>query len=125
MLPIVSGGFATVQPDSSMSINAVEAYPLEDFSPEAVKSLLAEAQKVAAGSGSAIDKAEAEIEIEVCLQDVDSVTMYGLDHDLTTFTGPRELVGGPESLIDLGVLRMGRGRLCRLTGRFPAFTCFK
>lgn len=54
-----------MQPNSVMSINAVEAYPLEDFSPESVKSLLAEAQKVAAGSGSAIDKAEAEIEIEV------------------------------------------------------------
>ena len=61
----MSGGFATVQPNSTMDINAVEAYPLEDFSAETVKSLLAEAQKVAAGSGSAIDKAEAEIEIEV------------------------------------------------------------
>ena len=28
----VSGGFATVQPGSVMSINAVEGYPLEDFS---------------------------------------------------------------------------------------------
>jgi hypothetical protein len=28
----VSGGFAVVQPDSALSINAVEAYPLEDFS---------------------------------------------------------------------------------------------
>lgn len=31
---IVSGGFATVQPGSKLSINAVEGYPLEDFSPE-------------------------------------------------------------------------------------------
>lgn len=30
----VSGGFAVVQPDSQLSINAVEAYPLEDFSAE-------------------------------------------------------------------------------------------
>lgn len=28
----VSGGFAVVQPDSQLSINAVEGYPLEDFS---------------------------------------------------------------------------------------------
>jgi hypothetical protein len=29
---IVSGGFAIVQPDSQLSINAVEGFPLEDFS---------------------------------------------------------------------------------------------
>jgi len=29
---LVSGGFAVVQPDSQLSINASEAYPLEDFS---------------------------------------------------------------------------------------------
>ena len=29
---VVSGGFATVQPNSVLSINAVEGYPLEDFS---------------------------------------------------------------------------------------------
>lgn len=28
----VSGGFAVVQPNSQLSINAVEGYPLEDFS---------------------------------------------------------------------------------------------
>lgn len=28
----VSGGFAVVQPDSQLSINAVEGYHLEDFS---------------------------------------------------------------------------------------------
>ena len=31
---IVSGGFATVQPGSKLSINAVEGFPLEDFSAE-------------------------------------------------------------------------------------------
>lgn len=30
----VSGGFATVQPNSVLSINAVEGYPLEAFSAE-------------------------------------------------------------------------------------------
>ncbi|KAI2630514.1 ATP synthase delta chain [Xylaria nigripes] len=61
----LSGGFATVQPNSVMSINAVEGYPLEDFSVEAVRSQLAEAQKVANGSGSEQDIAEAKIEVEV------------------------------------------------------------
>jgi F-type H+-transporting ATPase subunit delta len=61
----VSGGFATVQPDSSMSINAPEGYPLEDFSADAIRSQIAEAQKVANGSGSEQDIAEAKIELEV------------------------------------------------------------
>lgn len=30
----VSGGFAIVQPNSVLSINAVEGFPLEDFSAE-------------------------------------------------------------------------------------------
>lgn len=34
MWELVSGGFAVVQPDSRLSINAVEGYPLEDFSAE-------------------------------------------------------------------------------------------
>ena len=52
-------------PNNTMDVAAVEGAPIEDFSPEAVKSLLAEAQKVAAGSGSEQDIAEAKIEIEV------------------------------------------------------------
>lgn len=62
---IVSGGFATVQPNSVLSINAVEGYPLEDFSADAVRAQIAEAQKVANGSGSEQDIAEAKIELEV------------------------------------------------------------
>ena len=61
----MSGGFAVVQPDSVLSINAVEGFPLEDFSEEAVRSQIAEAQKVASGSGSEQDIAEAKIELEV------------------------------------------------------------
>ncbi|KAL2273011.1 hypothetical protein FJTKL_05629 [Diaporthe vaccinii] len=61
----LSGGFAVVQPNSALSINAVEAYPLEDFSAEAVRNQLAEAQKVANGSGSEQDIAEAKIELEI------------------------------------------------------------
>lgn len=60
----VSGGFAVVQPNSALSINAVEAYPIEDFSSEAVKAQIAEATKVANGSGSEQDIAEAKIELE-------------------------------------------------------------
>lgn len=62
---IVSGGFATVQPGSQLSINAVEGYPLEDFSADAVRNQIAEAQKIAGGSGSEQDIAEAKIELEV------------------------------------------------------------
>ncbi|RJE20254.1 hypothetical protein PHISCL_07411 [Aspergillus sclerotialis] len=61
----LSGGFAVVQPDSHLSINAVEGFPLEDFSAEAVKSQIAEAQRIAGGNGSEQDIAEAKIELEV------------------------------------------------------------
>lgn len=48
-----------------MSINAVEGFALEDFSEEAVRSQISEAQKIAGGSGSEQDIAEAKIELEV------------------------------------------------------------
>lgn len=65
---VVSGGFATVQPDSSMTINAPEGYALDDFSSEAIRVQIAEATKIANGSGSEQDIAEAKIELEVCLR---------------------------------------------------------
>lgn len=61
----MSGGFAVVQPDSQLSINAVEGYALEDFSQEAVNSQISEASKIAGGGGSEQDIAEAKIELEV------------------------------------------------------------
>ncbi|KAI4167330.1 MAG: hypothetical protein LQ343_007291 [Gyalolechia ehrenbergii] len=61
----LSGGFAIVQPGSQLSINAVEGFPLEEFSSEAVRSQITEAQKIASGSGSEQDVAEAKIELEV------------------------------------------------------------
>ncbi|GFN15575.1 delta subunit of the central stalk of mitochondrial F1F0 ATP synthase, atp16 [Aspergillus tubingensis] len=61
----LSGGFAVVQPDSQLSINAVEGFPLEEFSIDNVRSQIAEAQKIANGSGSEQDIAEAKIELEV------------------------------------------------------------
>jgi F-type H+-transporting ATPase subunit delta len=54
-----------VQPNSELSINAVEGYALEDFSADAVRSQIAEAQKIAGGSGSEQEIAEAKIELEV------------------------------------------------------------
>jgi F-type H+-transporting ATPase subunit delta len=64
-LVIVSGGFAVVQPNSQLSVNAVEAYTLDEFSIEAARAQLAESQKIAAGQGSEQDIAEAKIEVEV------------------------------------------------------------
>ncbi|KAI4125681.1 MAG: hypothetical protein LQ347_005277 [Umbilicaria vellea] len=61
----LSGGFAIVQPGSQLSINAVEGFPLEDFSADSVRSQIQEAQKIAAGGGSEQDIAEAKIELEV------------------------------------------------------------
>lgn len=61
----MSGGFAIVQPGNLLSINAVEAFSLEDFSAEAIRSGLADAQKVASGGGSEEEVAEARIEVEV------------------------------------------------------------
>lgn len=63
-ITLVSGGFATINPDSTLNINAVEAFELDQFSPEAVKAGLAEAQKASA-TGSEEEKAAAKIEVEV------------------------------------------------------------
>ncbi|CEQ41320.1 SPOSA6832_03037, partial [Sporobolomyces salmonicolor] len=49
----VSGGFANVHPNNTLTINA------------AIRSGLAEAQRVAAGSGTEEEKAEAQIEVQV------------------------------------------------------------
>lgn len=85
---LVSGGFATVHPNNKLTINAVEAAPLEDFSvevctsgpiwiffsvvlichshfPQSIRANLQEALKVASGNGSEEDKLEARIEAEV------------------------------------------------------------
>ncbi|BGP25521.1 ATP-synthase delta chain [Rhodotorula toruloides] len=61
----VSGGFANVHPNNTMTVNAVEAYPLDAFSSEAIRSHLAEAQRVASGNGTDEEKAEAAIEVQV------------------------------------------------------------
>ncbi|KAG8863496.1 delta subunit of the central stalk of mitochondrial F1F0 ATP synthase, atp16 [Tulasnella sp. 330] len=61
----ISGGFATVHANNSLTINIVEGAPLDQFSAEAVRAGLADAQKVLSGSGSEADKAEARIEADV------------------------------------------------------------
>ncbi|KIM69774.1 hypothetical protein SCLCIDRAFT_1208303 [Scleroderma citrinum Foug A] len=61
----VSGGFANVHPGNKLTINVVEAAPLESFAPEAVRTNLHEALKVAAGNGSEEEKMEARIEADV------------------------------------------------------------
>ncbi|KAF9263397.1 epsilon subunit of F1F0-ATP synthase N-terminal domain-containing protein [Marasmius fiardii PR-910] len=61
----VSGGFATVHPNNKLTINAVEAAPLDAFSPEVVRTNLQEALRVANGNGSEEDKMEARVEADV------------------------------------------------------------
>jgi F-type H+-transporting ATPase subunit delta len=80
----VSGGFATVHPNNKLTVNAIEAAPLENFSSEvctwrklcvgqirsvncfqAVRANLQEVLKVLSGNGSEEDKAEARIEADV------------------------------------------------------------
>lgn len=60
----VSGGFATVQPGSTLSITAIEAFEPSAFSPEAIKTQLAEAQKNLTSSNE-VEAAEAAIRVEV------------------------------------------------------------
>lgn len=60
----VAGGFATVSEGSVLDVNAVEGFPVEDFSASEVKSLLADAQKNAASSDEATSS-QAKIEVEV------------------------------------------------------------
>ncbi|KAF9438008.1 delta subunit of the central stalk of mitochondrial F1F0 ATP synthase, atp16 [Entomortierella beljakovae] len=61
----VSGGFAIMNPDSTLNINAVEAFPVEDFSPEAIRNNLAEAQRLATSAPTEEEKVAARIEVEV------------------------------------------------------------
>lgn len=79
-----------MQPNSELSINAVEGFPLEDFSADNVRSQISEAQKIAGGSGSEQDIAEAKIEIEVTERPV--VVMVCTNY----FIGSGELAGCSE-----------------------------
>ncbi|KAF9304496.1 delta subunit of the central stalk of mitochondrial F1F0 ATP synthase, atp16 [Mortierella antarctica] len=61
----VSGGFATMNPDSSLNINAIEAFPVDEFSAEAVRTGLAEAQRLVNSGATEEEKLAAKIEVEV------------------------------------------------------------
>ncbi|KAJ1953780.1 delta subunit of the central stalk of mitochondrial F1F0 ATP synthase, atp16 [Dispira parvispora] len=61
----VSGGFAIMNPDSSLNINAIEAFQLADIDPAAVRQQMQEAERVASGSGSEQEKAAAKAQLEV------------------------------------------------------------
>ncbi|KAI1320169.1 delta subunit of the central stalk of mitochondrial F1F0 ATP synthase, atp16 [Mortierella claussenii] len=61
----VSGGFATMNPDSTLNINAIEAFPVEEFSPEAIRHNLAEAQRLVNSGATEEEKLAAKIEVEV------------------------------------------------------------
>ncbi|KAF9408826.1 delta subunit of the central stalk of mitochondrial F1F0 ATP synthase, atp16 [Podila epigama] len=60
----VSGGFAAMNPDSSLNINAIEAFPIEDFSAEAVRNGLAEAQRLSTSGATEEEKIAAKVEVE-------------------------------------------------------------
>ncbi|CCH62024.1 hypothetical protein TBLA_0G00770 [Henningerozyma blattae CBS 6284] len=60
----VSGGFASMQPDSTLCVTSVEAFPLESFSKDKISSLLAEAKKISE-SKEGKEAAEAAIQVEV------------------------------------------------------------
>ncbi|KAJ3134876.1 delta subunit of the central stalk of mitochondrial F1F0 ATP synthase, atp16 [Physocladia obscura] len=62
----VSGGFAVINTDSSIDINAIEAVPLEDLDVEAARKGADEASKRLSASGaSEKEKAEARVEFEL------------------------------------------------------------
>jgi F-type H+-transporting ATPase subunit delta len=61
----VSGGFVFVHPNSVMDIAAVEAVPLEQLDPQAVKSAFLKAQKDLADAKEDAEKVEAEIAYNV------------------------------------------------------------
>ncbi|KAJ1917368.1 delta subunit of the central stalk of mitochondrial F1F0 ATP synthase, atp16 [Mycoemilia scoparia] len=61
----VSGGFAIMNPDSSLNINAIEAFKLDQISTESVAQELAKAEQNLASAKSEQEKEIAAIEIEV------------------------------------------------------------
>ena len=60
-----SGGFATVNPDSSLQVAAMEAVPVEQIDGERVKAGLAEAEQMAGKAQTEEEKMEAGIQLMV------------------------------------------------------------
>lgn len=63
----LSGGFAVMNPDNTLNINALEVAKPSDLDKNKIKSFLADATKRRDGNGSAVEKALAAAEIEVYL----------------------------------------------------------
>ncbi|KAJ2722910.1 delta subunit of the central stalk of mitochondrial F1F0 ATP synthase, atp16 [Coemansia sp. Benny D115] len=61
----VSGGFAVMNPNSVLNINAIEAFKLEDIDSQAVSANLAESQRLASSAKDEVTKEAANIEVEV------------------------------------------------------------
>ncbi|KAJ2077316.1 delta subunit of the central stalk of mitochondrial F1F0 ATP synthase, atp16 [Coemansia sp. RSA 988] len=61
----VSGGFAIMNPNSVLNINAVEAFKLEDIDPQAVAANLSESQRLATSAKDNVIKEAAAIEVEL------------------------------------------------------------
>ncbi|KAJ2237119.1 delta subunit of the central stalk of mitochondrial F1F0 ATP synthase, atp16 [Coemansia sp. RSA 1722] len=61
----VSGGFAIMNPNSVLNINAIEAFKLEDIDAQAVASNLEESQRLASNAKDEITKEAAAIEVEL------------------------------------------------------------
>ncbi|RKP01837.1 hypothetical protein CXG81DRAFT_8005, partial [Caulochytrium protostelioides] len=63
----VSGGFAVIHPDSTLAISAIEAVPLADLDPAAIRAALDAATATANGAAGASEaqKVEARIQLEV------------------------------------------------------------
>ncbi|KAJ2011834.1 delta subunit of the central stalk of mitochondrial F1F0 ATP synthase, atp16 [Coemansia sp. S85] len=61
----VSGGFAIMNPNSVLNINAIEAFKLEDLDPQAVATNLAESQRLASSAKDEVTKEAAAIEVEL------------------------------------------------------------
>ncbi|KAJ3008330.1 delta subunit of the central stalk of mitochondrial F1F0 ATP synthase, atp16 [Thoreauomyces humboldtii] len=59
-----SGGFAIINPDSTLNINAVEAFPLEEIDAEAVRRGADDANR-RTSTGSEADRLIAKVELEV------------------------------------------------------------
>jgi F-type H+-transporting ATPase subunit delta len=61
----VSSGSVTINEDSSVQILAEEAHPVEDLDLGEAKKVLAEAQSDLGKAGTEVEKAEAQIAVEV------------------------------------------------------------
>lgn len=68
----VSGGLATVQPNNTLTISAIEAFKPDQFDTAEISNLIADAQKRAASTDEVV-AAEATIELEV-LEALQTVT---------------------------------------------------